>query len=480
MDALTTSTPGNPTHRWLALDVLRGLSIFGMVFSAIVPSGILPGWMYHVQNPPPSHILDTAISGVSWVDWVFPIFIFCMGVAIPLAGAKRAEQRGKFFSNLFVRFLLLWAFAYLSTLLGPSEIKGKLNLVLFNVHIRSYDIQAFVLLGFLAMFAFYWQLKPSLKRTWIKIAGACVMLGLIALFHWGYDAPLTLHRRNIIILLLAFLYLFGSIIWYATRNSNLGRLAFFFGIVGLSFLSKESGFDSWLYAQKSLSWALNMEQIYFLIILLPATWVGDYMSGRLGWMGQKNRITESPPVGHLFYILLNILILFLCFGLYLHWNEWILVAVSSVVLILCSIISRNSSRNLFPLIALSAFLLIAGLLLDPYEGGIKKVPATFAYCFTMGGISILLLLSFHYLCRLLPGSFFVRVFSGAGANPLMSYVVFSHFIMPAINLTFLLRAYRAAYPQSEPWIGVLSAFIFVLLTMYLVSILSRKGVFWRA
>jgi len=476
----STPVPGNTTNRWLALDVLRGLSIFGMVFSAIIPHKVLPAWMYHIQNPPPDHVLNMTVPGISWVDWVFPIFIFCMGVAIPLAGNKRSERGGRFFSHLVVRFLLLWAFAYLVTLIGPSGLKGVLDLSLFGVSVRGYDAQALILLGFFAMFACYWRLKPSLKTTWIRLVGVCVILGLIALSHWGYGATLTLHRRSIIILLLAFLYLFGSLIWYVTRNAPWGRLAFFLGIVGISLLSKESGFDSWLYAQKSLSWVFNMEQIYFLILLLPATWVGDCMSGRLGWRGRKCSMTESPPVGHLFYILLGLLAIFLCFGLYLRLFEWILVAVSLSVLLLCLLIARNSSKNLFPLMAMAAALLIVGLLMDPYEGGIKKVPATFSYCFTMGGISIILLLFFHYLCKLIPGSFFVRTFSGAGANPLMSYVAFGSFVMPLLNLTFLVGLYRAAYPTGEPWIGVLRAFLIVLATMYVVSIMSKKRIFWRA
>ena len=466
--------------RWMALDLLRGLSIFGMIFSAIVPAGILPGWMYHVQNPPPDHLLDITVSGISWVDWVFPIFIFCMGVSIPLSGWKMAENKSRFFIHLFKRFFLLWAFAYLVTLLHPSGIEGKLNLILFDVPVHAYDVQVLILLGFVALFAVYWRLKPSVHRTSIRVAGTCVILVLIALFHWGYGAPLHAHSRNIIILLLSFLYLFGSLIWFITRNCLWGRWAFFLGVIGLSFLFKETGFDHWLYAQRSLSWVFHTEEIIFLMILLPATWVGDYLVGRLGWYGQKSTLTESPPVGHLFYILLISLALFLCFGLYLRWFEWILLAVSLSVLLLCLMISRNSSKNFFPLIILAASLLIIGLLLDHYEDGIKKVPATFSYCFTMGGISIILLLFFHYLTRQLPGSFFVRTFSRAGSNPLLSYVAFSSFLMPVLNITFLVGLYRAAYPTGEPWIGVLRAFVFVLITMYLVSILSKKKIFWRA
>ena len=80
--------------RYMPLDFLRGLSIFGMVLSAIQPHGVMPGWMYHVQNPPPTHDLDMSVPGIGWVDMVFPIFIFCMGVGqVIIAYVTRPSNR---------------------------------------------------------------------------------------------------------------------------------------------------------------------------------------------------------------------------------------------------------------------------------------------------------------------------------------------------------------------------------------------------
>ena len=134
-------------QRLLSLDMLRGLSIFGMVFSAIIPSGVLPPWMYHIQNPPPTHNLDMAQAGITWVDMVFPIFIFCMGVAIPLSGrAKLAAGKSakEYFKELFTRFFMLWGFAYLCVLLNMSSCGGALA-------------QLLTLAGFCALFPLYVQ-----------------------------------------------------------------------------------------------------------------------------------------------------------------------------------------------------------------------------------------------------------------------------------------------------------------------------------
>jgi predicted acyltransferase len=42
--------------------------------------------------PPPDHKFNPAIPGITWVDLVFPFFLFSMGVAIPLALRNGKEK----------------------------------------------------------------------------------------------------------------------------------------------------------------------------------------------------------------------------------------------------------------------------------------------------------------------------------------------------------------------------------------------------
>lgn len=58
--------------RSCALDALRGYAIVTMVLSGAVVYGVLPGWMYHAQVPPPTHVFNPAAPGITWVDLVFP------------------------------------------------------------------------------------------------------------------------------------------------------------------------------------------------------------------------------------------------------------------------------------------------------------------------------------------------------------------------------------------------------------------------
>ncbi len=76
-----------------SIDILRGIAIIGMIFCANIGfnSG-LPAWMFHAQTPPPTYAFDPAAAGLTWVDLVFPFFLFSMGAAFPLAMRKKFEN----------------------------------------------------------------------------------------------------------------------------------------------------------------------------------------------------------------------------------------------------------------------------------------------------------------------------------------------------------------------------------------------------
>ena len=78
----TDAGPPTPLNRWEALDLLRGLSIIGMLMS------LTPGawdreytWLTHVKW-----------EGGHLIDMVAPAFLFCVGAAIPLSFRSRFEK----------------------------------------------------------------------------------------------------------------------------------------------------------------------------------------------------------------------------------------------------------------------------------------------------------------------------------------------------------------------------------------------------
>ena len=88
--------------RLVSLDVFRGLTIMGMIL---------------VNNPGTWSAIFPPLEHAAWHGWtptdlVFPFFLFIVGVAIPLAFAKRLEQgadRGELVRKTVKRAVVLFA-----------------------------------------------------------------------------------------------------------------------------------------------------------------------------------------------------------------------------------------------------------------------------------------------------------------------------------------------------------------------------------
>ncbi|HBG25360.1 MAG TPA: hypothetical protein DDX10_09990 [Rikenellaceae bacterium] len=463
--------------RYLSLDFLRGVSIFGMVFSAIIPYGVLPAWMYHIQNPPPHHKFDMSVSGISWVDLVFPVFIFCMGVAIPLSGRRRLEAAAgrdislSYTGDVLVRFFMLWLFSYLYVLLNFSTATG-------------WWAQFVTVAGFLSLFPLYLQFSKSAGskiKLFSRVGGALLITALIAYGHFRFEEVISLNRSGIIIFLLAFLYLFGALIWYFTRDNLKWRLILFLGILLFTAVTIPMGLQPKLYAVEEIRWFFNMEYIYFLLILIPATYVGDLIQIRLSQEKVSDPVESSstPKRTGILYRTIFIYILWLMFALYkgLYFaNIFVNLFATAVIYYLAkervSVYSKETIT--------AALLSFTGSVAILLEGSITKSPCTISYCFITSSIAIYLLIISDWVINKIRDSYVVRIFAGAGSNPLMSYIAFGSFVMPLFKLTGFVYIYQAAYPEGYPWIGVLRAAVAVIFTMAIVAKMSERRIFWRA
>lgn len=79
--------------RYQQLDALRGYAVFTMILSgSIAFGGVLPGWMYHAQVPPPLHQFNPDLPGITWVDLVFPFLFFVWGLHYRLPCRNKPQQ----------------------------------------------------------------------------------------------------------------------------------------------------------------------------------------------------------------------------------------------------------------------------------------------------------------------------------------------------------------------------------------------------
>ena len=79
------------TARIASIDALRGFVMFTMIFVndlAGAPKKVVPDWMVHFSDR------HKHGSGMTFVDLVFPGFLFIVGMSIPIA-ARRTFKQGR-------------------------------------------------------------------------------------------------------------------------------------------------------------------------------------------------------------------------------------------------------------------------------------------------------------------------------------------------------------------------------------------------
>lgn len=82
----STVTPasGAPSDRVLSVDIFRGLTMLVMIFvNDLASVKGLPWWTYHMRP---------GWNGMTYVDYVFPAFLFIVGMSIPLAVSRRLDN----------------------------------------------------------------------------------------------------------------------------------------------------------------------------------------------------------------------------------------------------------------------------------------------------------------------------------------------------------------------------------------------------
>src|SRR5271155_18417 len=94
-----TAAESSQPARIVSIDALRGFVMFTMIFVndlAGVSNKIVPKWMKHFHGR----------SGMTFVDMVFPAFLFIVGMSIPFAlgpRIKRGEAMWKIVLHVLVR-----------------------------------------------------------------------------------------------------------------------------------------------------------------------------------------------------------------------------------------------------------------------------------------------------------------------------------------------------------------------------------------
>jgi len=193
-----------------SIDIMRGLTLLLMLFVNDLNMKVAPAWLGHMTA---DH------DGMGLADWVFPGFLFIVGMAIPFAVSgriKKGETVSKILMHMLIRTLSLLLIGVL-----------MLNTGSVNAELTGMSKNLWALLMYVSVFL-VWNDYPAgrgrLLFTILRTVGMAALIFLVIIFRSGpADNPGWMITGWWGILgLIGWGYLAASLIYLVTRDSIRG------------------------------------------------------------------------------------------------------------------------------------------------------------------------------------------------------------------------------------------------------------------
>ena len=347
------SSSDSVTRRVLSIDIFRGLTILVMVFVNDV-AGVkgLPWWTYHIPR---------GEQGLTYVDVVFPAFLFIVGMAIPLALEKRKSKGDsllKIVYHVVVRSLSLVAIGLL-IMNGRDMDPGATR-----ISYAAWNVLMFV--GVILLWNRYPEAegRRNIYYKTLKYAGLCLLIFLLIIYRREHD---------------------GEILWINKTNwSILGGIGWAYLSVCILYL---------IFRGKFTGLVISFVLLVFLNVASKAGWVT--------FIRDWPRFIWPFGSGSLASITLSGMLLSLIF--------------------LRSRLADSMKKKIYWGISMALILFIGGWLLMPF--GLAKIGSTPSYTLFSSGICVIIFILMYWIVDLHGFVKWASVIKPAGSNPLLTYIL---------------------------------------------------------
>jgi heparan-alpha-glucosaminide N-acetyltransferase len=351
---MSSSAPTMPRpSRVVSVDIFRGLTMLVMIFVNDLSSVRgLPWWTYH---------LPADVNGITYVDMVFPAFLFIVGMAIPLAVNRRLEKDDS--------PLRLWA----------------------HILVRSLSL---VLLG--VILANWGKVDPQLTGLSGGVWAASALVGAILLWNAYPRSP----GRQIIYRILKGIGLLVIVILLAIfrRKTPDGQAAWLdfsyweiLGLIGWAYLSA-----CILYVplrKKKWAPAVSLIALCTLNVLMKMGWLG-------GLRNLPDYVWPFETGAH---------------------ASLVMAGIVASTIFLGSDSYRTFKEKMARVLGYAAVLFAAGWLLTPF--GISKIRATPTWCLYCAGTCTLIFLALYWIADVRHVTKWASFVKPAGSNTLLTYLL---------------------------------------------------------
>jgi predicted acyltransferase len=159
-------------NRIFSIDIMRGLTLLLMLFVNDLNMRVAPAWLGHMKAD---------FDGMGLADWVFPGFLFMVGMAIPFALSKRISRGDSMYDisrHIVTRSLSLLIIGVL--MLNAGRVNPELTGIGKNL---------WALLMYIAVFLFWNDYQDKDKKfftiTTLKLIGIAILVFLVLKFKSG-------------------------------------------------------------------------------------------------------------------------------------------------------------------------------------------------------------------------------------------------------------------------------------------------------
>lgn len=406
------------TKRLVSLDVFRGMTI---AFMILVNN---PGSWSTTYAP----LLHAEWHGATPTDWVFPFFLFIVGVAVPLALGKRIEQgveRSVLVRKVVIRSAIIFGIGLFLTAYPRFGMTAE--------HWPLLIQYAGLFLFMLAIFGREVLNQPQFsgaantqKRKWLGYAGLALagLLFVFGLFYYDLSSlriPGVLQRIALVYLACGLLYLRFS--WKGLFIGGIAILLAYWALLTLIPVPIDAALRAVLES-------------------------GDLSAlAKSGYQGKLQQLSENfiaPNLGaggNIGAWLDRALLHDHLYGYAEHWDpEGLLSTLPAVCTGLVGVLTgmwlrtENSDyKKLTGILGVGAILLASSLVWD-LAFPINKKIWTSSYVLYVGGIAMLFLGVIYWLVDVLEYKSWTKPFVIYGMNPLFAYILSSLIVKTAINI----------------------------------------------
>ena len=426
----------------------------------------LPAWMFHAQTPPPTYAFNPDVPGITWVDLVFPFFLFTMGAAFPLAMRKRLENgtgRWAVTGSLFRRWLTLTIFAIvlgnaykIGSSTRPEIVKGLFSIGLWAV-----------------MFMSLVRLKDERKCRLINNTGLFLLVVMAVLSVDYLGITLSRWSSDIIIMILANIAIFGGLIWMFTKDNLRLRWLILLFIIAIKALSSYTPQAlAWVPSLAGIGWFFSWSFLQYLVIAIAGSIAGDMLLNH-SRSGEK---TEVDPYHITAGIIALAAALVQLWGLFTRHilADFIISAVLGAVFVVLT----WKRRNIMTWLGYFGFaFMLVGIIFDPIDGGITKDHCNLSYMLTTTGMTALT--GAFVLMLELKWNIKGRGLSGSGQNPMLAYTV-TNFLTGPVLAMLGIGAWLDTISLGSPFWGVIRGLTYTLLMVAVTCFFTEKKLFWRS